>query len=491
MNPVSNFIAIDLGAASGRVLLGCWNGRRFKLSELHRFSNASVSVSGHVYWDVLHIWTEVKSGLARYARIHRQDPAGIGVDAWGVDFALLDSSGSLLSNPRSYRDNRTHGILAKVFDEVPEWDLFAETGIQSWQINTLFQLFSMVQNRDSQLEMAATMLMIPDLFSYWLSGVRTVEYTVGTTSEMLRTGKPEWAHDVLGRLGIRSEILPSITIPGTILAPLHQEVANDTGVAASVPIVLVPSHDTACAVAAIPDMDESSVFISSGTWSLVGVENTQPIATQEAFRFKFSNESGTAGLILLVRNVTGLWLLQECMRQWQLQGSHYTWEDLIQLAGKAEPFRSLVNPDDTDFLAPPDMLSAIYQFCKRTQQRKPETAGAFARCCIESLSLRYREVVEALQKLTGRRLTTLRVVGGGCQNELLCQSTADATRRVVITGPVEASALGNIMTQSIVTGFITNLAEGREVIAASIRRSCFEPRNSDAWDQAYDRFQRL
>jgi rhamnulokinase len=487
----ANFVAIDLGASNGRVFNASWNGKTFNLRELHRFANSSVDVLGRLHWDVLRLWSEIKNGLSSYSREYQSIPAGIGVDAWGVDFALLDAEGSLLGNPHTYRDRRTEGIPASVFAQIPEQAIFQETGIQSCPINTVFQIFSMVQNRDPQLEAAATMLMIPDLFSFWLSGAKSIEYTIGSTSQMLRTKEPEWAHDLLTRLRIPSHFLPSVIKPGSALGPLRREIARETNLSAATSVLAVAAHDTASSVAAITGMDSDSVFISSGTWSLMGMEISEPICTPQACQLGFSNERGVGGAVLLLCNITGLWLLQECMRQWRIEGNPYSWTGLLKIAEKSEPFRSLIVPDSPEFVAPKNMLLAIRNFCRRTKQLLPDSPGAFARCCIESLCLRYRQVLDSLVELTHQQLSIIRVAGGGALNRMLCQFTANATNRSVITGPTEASVLGNVLVQAIATGHIKNLNEGREAVALSVRQSIFEPRAVDSWEQAFELFQKL
>jgi rhamnulokinase len=491
MRAARRFLAIDLGASSGRIFAASWNGQQLQLSELHRFLNSSVSVFGHIHWDVLRLWSEINNGLRCYSRSYGRELTSLAVDAWGVDFALLDSAGHLVANPQTYRDKRTNGIVSAVFTQMREEELFSETGNQSWQINTLFQLFSMVMAKDPQLASAATLLMIPDLFTYWLCGEKTVEYTAGSTSQMMCAGKPQWADKLLSKLQIPSRILPPLSMPGTILTRLQRQITTDSGLELNIPVVAVASHDTASALAAIPDMTPDSVFIICGTWSLVGIETNAAITSDQALRLGFSNEAGTAGSILTLCDVTGLWLMQECKRRWEIHGVSYSWEQLQRIAEAARPFRSLIIPDAIDFAAPVDMPSAIREFCIRTDQLAPEEAAEFVRCCIESLSLRFRELVEGLEQLTQRQLTTLRIVGGGSQNAFLCQSCADATKRTVIAGPVEASAMGNALTQAIATGHIGTIAEGREAIAASVQRSRFEPRPIDAWNDAYERFRSL
>ena len=491
MRAARRFLAIDLGASSGRIFAASWNGQQLQLSELHRFLNSSVRVFGHIHWDVLRLWSEINNGLQCYSRSYGSELTSLAVDAWGVDFALLDSEGRLLGNPQTYRDKRTNGIVNAVFAQIREEEIFSDTGNQPWQINTLFQLFSMVMAKDPQLESAATLLMIPDLFTYWLCGEKTVEYTAGSTSQMMCVGKPQWADKLLSKLQIPSRILPRISMPGTILTTLQRQITTDSELELNVPVVAVASHDTASALAAIPDMTPDSVFIICGTWGLVGVETNAAITSQQALRLGFSNEVGAAGSVLTLCNVTGLWLMQECKRRWEIHGVPYSWEQLERIAEAARPFRSLIIPDATDFGTPVDMPSAIREFCIRTDQPPPDEAAEFIRCCVESLSLRFREVVDGLEQLTQRRLTTLRMVGGGSQNAFLCQSCADATQRTVIAGPVEASAMGNALTQAIAMGHIGTISEGREVISASVQRSRFEPRPVDGWNDAYERFRAL
>jgi rhamnulokinase len=491
MDQATLYLAVDLGASSGRQVLGRWDGTRFTLQDVHRFPNGPVNVLGHLYTDVLRLWEEVKIGLTRLASQLAAPLVSIGVDTWGVDYGLLDSAGRLLGNPYHYRDARTNGVMERAFARVPRRQIFAETGIQFLQLNTLFQLYSMVLTDDPQLKMADTLLMLPDLFHYWLTGSKTAEYTIASTSHMLHARERRWATGLLQALGIPTRILPPIVPPGTILGPIRPEVMEETGLQGPVSVVAVASHDTASAVAAIPDLDADSVYISSGTWSLMGVETPQPILTEEALTLNFTNEGGVGNTIRFLKNIAGLWLLQECQRQWQREGQTYTWEDLLKLAEQAQPFLSLLDPDAPDFLSPGNMPAIIRAYCQRTGQPQPESVGAVVRCCLESLALKYRLVLESLERLVGRRLETIRVVGGGSQNHLLCQFTADACERPVVAGPVEATALGNIMIQAIATGRLPDVATGRQAIAASVPRRHFEPRASAAWQDAMARFRGL
>jgi len=487
----TNFVAADLGASSGRVLQGAWDGARFTLHELHRFDNGPVSVLGHMHWDVLRIWAEIKAGLAAYAAQGSGAPAGIGVDTWGVDFGLLDKNGRLLGNPFHYRDARTNGIPDIVHRTVPFSAMFERTGIQFMQINTVYQLASMVQSHEAQLAAADMLLMMPDLFHYWLTGRQAGEYTIASTSQMLDARKRDWASDLAGMLGIPAGILPPLVTPGTMLGDLRADVMAEVGFSAPAPVIAAGSHDTASAVAAVPQLDADSVYISSGTWSLMGVELPQPVINERALAFNVTNEGGVAGAIRLLKNIGGLWPLQECRRQWQHEGQSYTWDELVALGAQARPFGCFMDPDAPDFLNPANMVQAIQAYCTRTGQQAPQSVGAVVRCCLESLALKYRCVMDGLQTLTGRRFSKVLIVGGGSQNKLLSQFAANACAVPVIAGPVEATALGNIMVQAVATGHLASIADGRAAIANSFPRQTFEPQAASAWADALGRFHKL
>lgn len=472
-------------------MLGRWDGRVFSLEELHRFANGGVRAAGGLYWDILHIWTEIRTGLQRYRAASAAPPQGIAVDAWGVDFGLLDRAGRLIGNPWHYRDPRTSGVPRQVFQTVPEQEWFAETGVQTMSINTLFQLYCMAGTEDPALAAAETLLMIPDLCTYFLCGEKTVEWSEASTTQMYSPRRKDWARDLLGRLNLPSSILPPVAHPGTVLAPLRPDVLEDCGFAQSFPAIAVASHDTASAVAAIPNMSPDSVFLSSGTWSLMGVESDRPNLSDDALRLGFTNEGGAGGASLLLKNITGLWIAQECLRQWAGEGCQYSWRELVAAAQAATPLQSFIDPDARPFQSPCDMPRAMRQYCAASGQPVPESVGAIARCAFESLSLRYRQVVESLRFLTGRSLGTIRVVGGGGQNAALCQMTADACACSVVTGPAEAAALGNVMLQAVATGHLSDLHAGRAAIAASVQCAFFEPHRSEQWDDAYARFRAL
>ena len=491
MSETINFLAIDLGGASGRAILGRWDGQHLKLEEIHRFPNEPVTIQGHQHWDVLRLWYEIKRGITRFAHRIKRPLCSIGVDTWGVDFALLDRRGNLLGNPYHYRDGRTDGMLELAFQQMPRRQIFEHTGNQFMQFNTLFQLLSMAHKNDPQLETADTLLMMPDLFHYWLTGCKTTEFSIATTSQMYDIRQRHWARPVLTQLNIPVDILPAVVSPGSVVGQLPQALKDETDLRQSVSVVTPASHDTSSAIAAIPDLDDHSVFISSGTWSLVGVEIPQPIVNDQILALNYTNEGGIDDAVNLQKILTGLWLLQENQRQWQREGHSHSWDELLALGQEAEPFQSLIDPDAADFLNPIDMATAIRAFCRRTGQPEPGNVGAIIRCCLESLALNYRQALKDLETLTGKPLQTIRIVGGGSRNRILCQFTADACQRAVVTGPVEATALGNILLQAIATGHLPDIATGRKAIAASFEQQYFEPGAKDVWDEAYGRFEQL
>ena len=491
MSNSANFLAFDIGASSGRAMLGRWDGARIVLEEIHRFENGPIDVLGSLHWDALHLWSEVKAGLAHYAAAYDAPLAGIGVDTWGVDYALLDAHGRLLGNPYNYRDPRTEGMLAHVDTLIPRNELFAHTGMQFLPINTLYQLASMVQSKDPQLAMADTLLMIPDLFHYWMTGAKVAEYTNATTTQLLDCNERQWATGLIDRLGIPARILPEIVAPGTVLGKLRPAIAAEVGLHDLPPIVVPATHDTGSAVAAVPGLDAHSAYISSGTWSLMGLEIREPIVSSRALALNLTNEGGVAGTIRLLKNINGLWLLQESRRQWQREGHDYSWEGLLTAAEQATPLISLVDPDAPEFMRPGDLPGAVRAFCQKTGQVVPASVAALVRCLLESLALKYRWVLSALEEVSGEQITTIRIVGGGCRNRQLCQLTADACGRKVVAGPAEATALGNIMVQAVAAGVIPTITAGRRALAESIERAHYTPQGGAHWDAAFVRFTQL
>lgn len=465
-----------------------WDGRRFRLYEVHRFPNGGVHFGTSLHWDVLHIWSEIQNGLRQYGASGGGTPCGIGVDAWGVDYGLLDERDRLLGNPYHYRDARTRGLPERLHTVMRPRELFCATGGQTMEINTVFQLASMVFHRDRQLKSAYALLMIPDLFQFLLSGQKRAEYTEATTTQLYDLRARCWSQATLAAFQLPPRIFQGVILPGTILGPLQPAVQTECGFAHGFPCIAVASHDTASAVAATPGLDESSVFLSSGTWSLMGVAAGEPNLSDEFFRGGFTNEGAADGGVLLLKNMAGLWILQQCVRMWEAAGEHYAWSDLEVAAQKAAAFRSFIDPSASELQAPADMLAAVREHCARGGQAIPETPGEVARCVFESLSFSYRTVVESLEQITGRRLGTVRVVGGGSLNRFLCQMTADACGREVVAGPVEAAALGNAMVQAVATGHLRDLEEGRAALSESFEYRRYEPAAGDAWSDAFKRY---
>jgi len=485
------FLAVDLGASSGRVIAGDFDGSTITSHEVHRFVNEPVTLyqnnQASVHWDVLRLWADICRGL----HMHTSEVTGISVDTWGVDFALLDKHGKLLANPHHYRDSRNDGMLESTFAKVAKEDIYRHTGIQFMQINTLYQLHGMALRSEAVLEYAQRLLMMPDMFHYWLSGEISLEYTDASTTQMLDARTRTWALPLLAKLELPTRLLPEVTASASVVGHLQPRLANDVGLNAC-PVIASAGHDTAAAVAAIPRLDASSVYISSGTWSLMGIETLEPILSESARATNMTNEGGVFGTIRLLKNLAGMWVLQECKRHWQQAGDAYSWQDLFTQAQHATPFASLVRLGAETFLNPADMPAAIRHACQQSGQVVPDSVGALTRCCLESLALEYKQVLQELEQVSGRNFDTIRIVGGGSQNALLCQLTADACQLPVVAGPVEATALGNIMLQAIATGHIASLAEGRQVIAASVTQVAYEPRNNaGAWDEACSRFQTL
>lgn len=487
---MSTMLAIDLGAESGRAMLGQFDGQRLHMREVYRFPNDPVSLPDGLYWDILRIYREILTGLAAAGGESGGSIDSIGIDSWAVDFGLLDRNGALIGNPRHYRDPRNEGMLDRAFGRVPREEIHRATGIQNLPINTLSQLLSMED--DPALSIADTMLLIPDLLRYWLTGDRTAEYTNATTTQLFDHASGDWAWVIIRRLGIPERIFLPIVREGTIGAPLREDVRRGAGLKSPLDVVAVASHDTASAVVAVPARRGNFAYISSGTWSLVGVELPEPILTADAMEDNFTNEGGAFGTIRFLKNVMGLWLLQECRRTWRNEGRDATYEELVAEARSASPFAFLVDPDDPVFLAPGDMPGRIVAYCQRTGQGTPTGIPEITRCILESLALKYRWVIERIVTHTGREVKVIHVVGGGSRSETLCQLTADATGRQIVAGPVEATAMGNILVQAVAHGHLGSLSDIREVVRASTDLIVYEPRHqSGEWDEAYGRLLRL
>jgi rhamnulokinase len=411
----------------------------------------------------------------------------VGVDTWGVDFALLGRGGALLGNPRHYRDPHTEGEMEQAFQRVLRSDIYRQTGVQFMRFNTLFQLLALQRDRSPLLEVAETLLFMPDLFHYFFTGLKVNEFTDASTSQLLNPRTRQWAQGLVQAFGLPKHLFGTIVQPGTVLGPLRAALASETGLNA-VPVIAPGSHDTASAIAAVPAGSRPWAYISSGTWSLMGVELPGPLLTDKALEYNFTNEGGVGGTVRFLKNIMGLWLVQECRRAWERAGTSHSYEHLCKLAEQASPFVSLVDPDDGAFILPANMPAALADFCRRTGQPVPENAGATVRCALESLALCYRRVLERLEELTGQRLEVIHVVGGGSQNALLCQLTADACNRPVLAGPVEATAIGNVLMQAIGLGVLGSLADAREVVRRSFEAQTYEPRDPERWQEPYARF---
>jgi rhamnulokinase len=484
------FLGVDLGAESGRVIAGLFDGQRVRLEELHRFSNGPVPVAGTLRWDVLRLWSEIQSGLAKAAQSYGPSAASVGVDTWGVDYVLLGKNHEMLGQPYNYRDPRTQGVMEASFSRVPRADIFAATGLQFMTINTLYQLIAMRQRTPALMDQAERFLMMPDLFHWLLCGSQVVEFTNATTSQCLDPRTRTWAHDLLRKFDIPTGMFPEVVPPGTKLGKLRGDVAERTRLP-RLDVVAPATHDTGAAVAAIPTELSGTAkwaYISSGTWSLMGLELPQATLGPRALQLNVTNEGGIDGTFRLLKNIMGLWLVQECRRSFERAGKSLTYGELAHFAAAATPFRSLINPDEATFLAPSDMPTAIRDWCRRHGEPVPETEGDLVRCCLESLALKYRMVLGWLEELSGEKTDVIHIVGGGTQNELLNQFTADACHRPVVTGPVEATALGNVLVQARASGEVATLSDIRSIVRSSSEMKHYQPQQRSAWDQAYGRF---
>jgi rhamnulokinase len=492
--PVSatNLIAFDLGAESGRAVLGRLASGRLALTELHRFANTPGRMAGRLHWNLLSLWEDLKTGLRKAGKEidGHGDLHGLGVDTWGVDFGLLDEQGELLGLPVCYRDGRTDGILERTFQRVARERIFQATGIQFLQFNTLFQLVAMRECHSSLLDSARRLLFMPDLLHYLFTGICSNEFSIVTTSQMYDPHKKDWARDLLSDLDLPTHILGPIVPSASVLGPLRDDVAAACGVS-PIPVVAPASHDTASAVASVPAEGDDWCYISSGTWSLMGVERGEPIINEKSLRYNYTNEGGVGGSIRFLKNIMGLWLVQECRRHWARQGREYTYAELTRLASESLPFVSFVDPDHQPFLSPGDMPIKIEQFCQRTGQPIPATPGQFVRTCLESLALTYRRTLDGLEDILRRRIGTIHIVGGGCQNEMLNQMTADACDRSVVAGPIEATAIGNLLCQAMAIGQVHGPVEARTIVRNSFPVQRYEPRDNRPWSQAYDRYRGL
>ena len=478
-------LAFDFGASSGRAIIGCFDGDKITLEEVHRFSNDPVSVGGTVYWDVLRLFYEIKQGIIKAKIAGGFD--SIGIDTWGVDFGLIDSEGKLMENPVHYRDARTVGLVDEAFKTMPKEKLYGITGIQFMELNTLFQLISLKKYRPWMLERADKMLFMPDLFGYMLTGKMCAEYSIASTSQLIDLDKKTWSKEILDAFGIKESVFAPLVQPGTVLGELSKEVCEECGVD-PVPVISVCGHDTQSAITSVPCEDGDFAFLSSGTWSLFGTELDKPIVNETSMNINITNEGGFDGSTGFLKNIIGLWLIQESRRQWKREGKEYSYADLEKLALAAEPFKCFIDPDAPEFVPHGNIPEHVREFCRKTGQYVPETVGEIMRCIYESLAMKYRLTFEKLRECTERDYPVIHVIGGGTKDGLLCQMTANSCDRTVKAGPIEATVMGNVAVQLMSDGSVKNIGQARKIVADSSELKTFEPKDTDKWAGAYEDF---
>lgn len=478
-------LAFDFGASSGRAIIGTLEDGKISLKEVHRFSNDPVKLNGTLYWDVLRLLYEIKQGIVKAKIAGGFD--SIGIDTWGVDFGLIDKEGRLLENPVHYRDLRTAGLVDEAFKTIPKEKLYEITGIQFMELNTLFQLISLRRQRPELLDRTDKMLFMPDLLAYFLTGKMCAEYSISSTSQIIDINKRTWSKEILDAFGIDESIFAPLVQPGTVLGNLSDEICEECGVPA-VPVISVCGHDTQSAITAVPCEEGDFAFLSSGTWSLFGTELDEPIVNETSLNINITNEGGLDGKTGFLKNIIGLWLIQESRRQWQREGSDYSYADLEKQALAAEPFRCFIDPDAPEFVPQGNIPKRVREFCEKTGQYVPQTVGEIMRCIYESLAMKYRLTFEKLCECTGRDYPVIHVIGGGTKDGLLCRMTASSCDRTVKAGPIEATVMGNVLVQFMSDNTINSLAEARRISAASEQLKTYEPENSGEWKKAYESF---
>jgi rhamnulokinase len=486
--PVSKFLAIDIGAESGRVIVGILDNGKFSLNEIHRFPNKQITKPDGKYWDVPDLFREIKRGIKLASENGHTDIESIGIDTWGVDFGFIGKDNNLLKLPHTYRDPRTNEIKEKVFEKIPQEELYSITGIQFLPFNSLFQLYCDKMNNSEIFNHCQKILFMPDLFNYFLTGKLYSEYTIASSSQMLNVITKNWDERIFRELELPLRIMPQLIQPGTTIGKLSEEILKEFGLKKEVDVIAVGCHDTASAVAAVPASNNNWAFISSGTWSVIGIESDKPIVNNEALINDFANEGGINNKILFLKNVMGMWLIQEAKKIFEREGKTYSYNQLIETTSCTNEFKYIINPDDNLFLNPQDMTEAIRSFCIKTNQPKPESTGEYIRCILESLALKYNNVLEKINSISNKKVEALHIVGGGSQNDLLNQFTADSCGIPVISGPVEATALGNILVQAIAKRKIPSIEMGRNIIAGSFSIKKYLPENSVKWKTTYETY---
>jgi len=490
MSDTPVYLAIDLGASSGRVMAGYLDDGVMKLEEVNRFPSVFSRLPSGRHWDLLQIYNAVLESLRKAGESYGESIAGIGVDTWGVDYGLLDRRGRLLGDPYQYRDSRTDGVQEALMENPGREMIYEETGIQFMFFNTINQLVAEKRDEPGRLEIADSLLFLPDLFSFWLCGEKAQERTIASTSQLWNPRREVWSGALIEKLGFPAKLFQPVTEPGTVLSPLRESLREATGLGA-VPVIAVAGHDTGSAVAGSPLTREAPVFLSSGTWSIMGMESSQPIVTGEALAESFSNEAGVNKTTRFLKNICGMWLIEQLLDQWSKEGQDYSYANVLDMAREAKPFLALIDPDDPRFAKPGKMADRILDFCRETGQNTPETKGELVRIAFESLACKYRIIFEKLEELAGKNFPSLRIVGGGSQNEFLNQCTANALGRSIHTGPVEATSAGNILMQMIATGALPDLASGRALVRESFETRTYEPESAQKWEEPVARLKAL
>jgi rhamnulokinase len=485
----SNFLAFDIGASSGRAILGTLANNKIELFEVHRFKNQMTKIHGNYFWNIYNLFDELKTGLRKCIAEYKIQPESIGIDTWGVDYALVDKSGFLVGLPFAYRDHRTDNSMEEFFRLLSKKETYLLTGIQFMQFNTLFQLFSSVQEKYPGLHIAESLLFMPDALSYLFTGIKKNEYTIASTSQLLKPGKAEWEEKLFEAAGISDKLPEDLIQPGTILGNVLSEVLEETG-SKQIPCVAVAGHDTGSAIVSVPAKGENWAYLSSGTWSLLGLESPEPIVSEKSMELNFTNEGGVEGTTRFLKNIMGMWLIQECKRIWD-QEEELDWQEIVALSKNAKPFESLINPDDSGFLNPGNMPEAIRDYCEKTGQKVPETKGEIARCIYDSLVLKYKFTIKQIESITGKKIEKLHIIGGGANNLEMNQLTADATGIDVFAGPTEATATGNIMMQAKALGKVHSLPEIRRIIENSFEMKVYAPSPKLDWEKTYQKFVNL
>ncbi|MGO4110897.1 rhamnulokinase [Paenibacillus sp. YAF4_2] len=483
---MSNILAFDLGASSGRAILGKLIDGRIVTEELHRFPNDPVQTGDRLQWDILRLYHEIKQGLLK-AKHSGAEPVSIGIDSWAVDYGFIGRDGSLLGNPLHYRDQSSAGMMEKLQDELTPGEIFKRTGIQFLPFNTIYQLYAAKSSQSPLLDIAEHFLMIPDLLRYFLTGEKYNEFSNATTTQLFNPITQEWDEDLLKHLDLPQSLFGQVLQPGSPAGYLQQSVQEELGLG-PIAVHAVAEHDTASAVVAVPAVDRSFAYLSCGTWSLLGTEISEPIISEEAQQLNFTNEGGFGGTYRLLKNIMGLWILQECRREWERAGQNYSFPELVKLAGEAQAFSAFIEPDDPMFMAPGDMPARVREYCRKTNQPIPNDTGSLVRCILESLAFKYRYVLEMTERLSGQQFNGLHMVGGGIHNTLLCQWTANAIGKPVWAGPAEGSAIGNLAVQWIARGEFSDIWEARSVIRDSFPMTNYDPEQGEAWYDGYGQF---